>query len=448
MAGFRFGRSPYMKLGPVRVRRGIVYRAIREQDQRKRAATRTATRSNVRSSPSSTHAILRSSTTRSTRSSAFSTPTADPTGTSKSAWSSSAGSTVSPMGREWSASHPTVTASESYRSVYKPAEFMTERHARWYETDTSQSNMWAYPSIEYAEQNRTLARAWGWESSPPQYLLRHAYPVNSVFVVSYYRSSVSAAAASVKRQWMSASQWISTLASKRAQIVKALTSLFSTLDVARTEESDPVLLEIRVRRAAYSVIEATQSLTREQALVIACFQDALQNHASITTVTPLVREMALPPIEEIELRLREKQAQFDSERIQIQTVLPAIEMQEQVVAAVQEWQAAVAKRWRAQLDYLPVETWWDRVRVQLGLRYSLTPAIEVSREAVATQILRADEVGPEDEAWKQAEAEVANKEAVLLHAIQARDAAMAAVAKAFGVVTSGSSGHESQCLLH
>ncbi len=40
---------------------------------------------------------------------------------------------------------------------------------------------------------------------------------------------------------------------------------------------------------------------------------------------------------------------------------------------------------------------------------------------------------PEDEAWKQAEVEVANKEAALLDAVRVRDAAMAEVAKAFAM---------------
>lgn len=390
MAGFRVRRSPYMKLGPVRVRRGIVYHAAREADQRQRATRKT---------------------TRTTTSNPATRATA-PRSTAQLASSFSAAPVIAAQSRTW-------------------------LQRTWYQTETAETKSWAYTTSTAAEEDRSAARAWGWESAPPHLQWKRASNANSQpkqeFVVTYTRTPSAAAAAKVKHHWEQANQAAVGLSGAQERITTTLTTVQVAVAAARTTEGNPIALETRARTALQELARACAALAQKRDQLATHYDATHHAHTGITAMTSVIHEMHIPSVDAVTQRIQQHRAGDTQERGQAESVAPALAAQEQVVSAAQQWQAAVRKRWLAQRAYLPVEHWWERLLVRLEAKPRPIPAVAVTREAVLTQVLHADEVGPDDAEWREAEAEVATTEAALLDAIAARDAALAEVAQAFTV---------------
>ena len=400
MAGFRVRRSPYMKLGPVRVRRGIVYRAAREADQRKQTATRTTRSVTNQTSARAPGKAPGSATSRATnRATHISAPTA-------------AAGMVQAKPRTW-------------------------LQARWYENETGHTTSWAYLALSTAEQDRSAARAWGWESAPPHLQWKRVSSANKPpkreYVVTFSRTPSAAAAAEVKRHWERAGQAASRLTRALDHVRTTLSAVQAAVEAARTAEASPIALETHLCSALRQLTSACAALARAREQVASHYDAAHNAQDGITTISAVIQEMRLPSADEVASRIQQHRAGDTQERSQAERIAPALSAQEQVVSAVQQWQVAVRRRWLAQCAYLPVEHWWERLLARLGVNPRRTPASVVSREAVLTQVLRADEVGPDDDGWRQAEAEVVTTEAVLLEAITARDVALVGVAQAFAV---------------
>lgn len=312
----------------------------------------------------------------------------------------------------------------------------------WYETNTSLAHTHTYWTLGGAEQERYVAQAWGWESTSPHSRVKRRGTTGSngkkrpdtvEFVVAYTRTPSAAAAAEVKRHLAVASEAASGLARAQHQVTNALATLQTALAAARGTETNPIRLETQVRAAAQRLLAASITLGHLRQQVVNTHQAAHEAQQTITAMTPLIQQMGTPAADEIQVNLQQHMDEGMHEGERAATLAPALAAQEHVVTAVREWQGAIARRWRAQRAYLPVEQWWERLLVQVKSTQRRAPAVAVSREAVLTQVLSAAEVGPADEAWRKAEADVATMEAALLEAIAIRDQAMSAVGQAFGV---------------
>ncbi len=307
---------------------------------------------------------------------------------------------------------------------------------RWYETSSGEAESHTYRTSQGAEQERSLARAWGWNSSPARAHRKGNMKNGQVkyeYVVSYSRTPSAVAAADVKRHWAYVTELKAGLSRAQQSVKASLTVMSSVVDEARTEETNPIALERRLLTAIHGCAYACSERAKKRTEMAKHYEAAHNAHQNVVWMMPLISEMGIPARSDVKTSLEQHTRDHTDELSQAQSLEPAIAAQERVVTAVEEWQAAIRDRWTAQRAYMPVETWWDRLSVKLEAKPRPTRVIPVSKETVATQILHADEVGPEDEAWKQAEAEVARTEAVLVDAIQARDAVLAKVAKAYGL---------------